>query len=152
MGYLTAATGIGALAASLLLGHLGHSVRPARMMLVFGAVWHCLILLLGQTESMLMGLTVLAMIGAASILCLLPLSVLLLRGVHPDLLGRIMGIRMQAVYGLPIGLLVSGPLIDSVGFSWAATLYGGVGLILTVMIGRHWFPHLWPASVISNHG
>jgi MFS family permease len=152
LGYLTAATGIGALAASLLLGHLGHSVRPARMMLIFGALWHCLIILLGQSENVLIGLVVLAMIGAASILCLLPLSVLLLRGVHPDLLGRIMGIRMQAVYGLPIGLLVSGPLIDSVGFSWAATLYGGVGLILTVMIGRHWFPHLWPASVVSNQG
>ncbi|MBW6424891.1 MFS transporter [Rhizobium sp. XQZ8] len=152
LGYLTAATGVGALAASLLLGHLGHSVRPARMMLIFGAVWHCLVLLLGQTESMLIGLVVLAMIGAASILCLLPLSVLLLRGVHPDLLGRIMGIRMQAVYGLPIGLLVSGPLIDSVGFSWAATLYGGLGLILTGMIGGHWFPHLWPASVVSNQG
>jgi predicted MFS family arabinose efflux permease len=152
LGYLTAATGIGALAASLLLGHLGHSVRPARMMLIFGAVWHCLILLLGQTESMLIGLTVLGMIGAASILCLLPLSVLLLRGVQPDLLGRIMGIRMQAVYGLPIGLLMSGPLIDSVGFSWTATLYGGVGLVLTVMIGHHWFAHLWPATVGSNQG
>nr|WP_105431822.1 MFS transporter [Neorhizobium tomejilense] len=152
LGYMTAATGVGALAASLLLGHLGRSVRPARMMLIFGSLWHCLIILLGQTENLLPGLAVLAMIGAASILCLLPLSVLLLRGVHPDILGPIMGIRMQAVYGLPVGLLISGPLIESFGFASTAVLYGTAGLLLTVIIGKHWFRDLWPSQALSNQG
>jgi len=152
LGYLTAATGVGAIAGSLLLSRMGRSVRPARMMLIFSVTWHGLLLLLAHSTGMFAGLALLTLIGASSMLCLLPLSVLLLSGVHPDLLGRIMGIRMQAVYGLPIGLLISGPLIDGFGFATVAMLYGAIGIVCTLLIIWRWYPHLWPAGVASNQG
>ena len=152
LGYLTAATGVGAIAGSLLLSRMGRSVQPARMMLVFSVMWHGLLILLAHTTGMFSGFVLLTLVGASSMLCLLPLSVLLLSGVHPDLLGRIMGIRMQAVYGLPIGLLVSGPLIEGLGFSAVAMLDGAIGIVCTSLIAWQWYPHLWPASAESNRG
>jgi MFS family permease len=150
LGYITAATGLGAIAGSLLLSRMGRSVRPARMMLIFSIVWHGLVILLASSTGIFTGLIVLTLIGASSMLCLLPLSVLLLSGVHPNLLGRLMGIRMQAVYGLPIGLLVSGPLIEGLGFPVVATLYSGTGIACTLVIIWYWYPHLWPRGVASN--
>lgn len=143
LGYLVAATGIGAMIGSLVLSYFGNAIRPTRTMLVFSIVWHLLIVILGQTSEVWIGMIVLTLIGASSMLCLLPLSVLLLRGVQPELLGRIMGIRMQAVYGLPIGLLVSGPLITHFGFPTVAAAYGTLGAIFTLLIIRHWHQYMW---------
>lgn len=36
--------------------------------------------------------------------------------------------RTLAVYGLPIWLLASGPLIDGVGFAATAAIYGAAGM------------------------
>jgi Bacterial protein of unknown function (DUF894). len=150
LGYLVAATGIGAMAGSLVLSYLGQLIPPARTMLIFSVVWHVLIVVLGQTTSVWVGFFVLMLIGAASMLCLLPLAVLLLQGVKPELLGRIIGIRMQAVYGLPIGLLVSGPLIGNFGFSIVAATYGTIGGLCTLLILWRWYGHMWPISAGSN--
>ena len=61
-----------------------------------------------------------------------------------------MGMRTQAVYGLPIGLLLAGPLIERVGFPTAATLYGLAGLICTLLIVWRWRSHLWPTTAAGN--
>ena len=49
-----------------------------------------------------------------------------------------MGVRMLAIYGLPVGMLASGVLIASIGFSGTILLYCGVGAIVTVGIGWRW--------------
>ncbi len=150
LGYLAAANGVGAIVASLLLSWLGASVRPARMMLVFGLAWHALIIAFGQAGGMRGGTVLLVLIGLSSGLSLLPMSVLLLRGAPPALRGRIMGLRTLAVYGLPIGLLLSGPLIRQAGFGATATLYGAIGLCCTLLILLRWRMHLWPPGAAGN--
>lgn len=150
LGYLAASAGIGAIVASLTLSRFAGTVRPARVMVVFAVTWNVLVIAFGHSSSMPAGLVLLALIGMCSGLCMLPMAVLLLRGAPAALRGRIMGMRMQAVYGLPIGLLLAGPLIERVGFSAAVTLFGVAGLLCTLLIVWHWRSHLWLPSAAGN--
>ena len=150
LGYLAASAGIGAIVASLSLSRMAGTVRPARMMVSFAVIWHLLVIAFGHNASMSIGLVLLALIGMCSGLCMLPMALLLLRGAPAALRGRIMGMRTQAVYGLPLGLLVAGPLIERTGFAAAATVYGTCGLACTLLIVWRWRSHLWLSSAASN--
>ncbi|MBY0339243.1 MAG: MFS transporter [Acetobacteraceae bacterium] len=152
LGLMMATVGVGSILASLLLSRMGPTVRPARMMLGFSVAWHALLIVFGQTGGLAPGLPLLLAIGAAQILCTLPMSVLLLRGAPPELRGRVMGIRTLAVYGLPVGLLCAAPLIERFGFAATATLYGGTGIALTLLVLLRWRRHLWPQNVPGNRG
>ncbi|MGH7300115.1 MAG: hypothetical protein ACREJE_06880, partial [Candidatus Rokuibacteriota bacterium] len=56
---------------------------------------------------------------------------------------RVMGVRMLAVYGLPLGLLASGALIERVGYPLTITGLALAGLLVTVMIGVKWRAAMW---------
>ncbi|MFO1312812.1 MAG: MFS transporter [Burkholderiales bacterium] len=150
LGYLAASAGMGGVVASLLVSRIAGTVPPARMMIAFGVAWHVLVIAFGFSTSMGVGLVLLALIGMSSAMCMLPLALLMLRGAPPALRGRIMGIRTQAVYGLTLGLLAVGPLIDRLGFRAAATVYGLVGLGCIGLIVWRWHSHLWPSSAAGN--
>lgn len=152
LGYLIAAVAGGGIVASLIISRMGRAARPARMMLVFSIVWHGLVMLFGQVDSLPGGLLLLPLIGIAQMLCLLPMSVLLLRGAPAALRGRIMGMRTLAVYGLPLGLLCSGPLIDHWGFPATTAAYGTIGILATLLVLGIWRSHLWPKHAPGNTG
>jgi hypothetical protein len=76
--------------------------------------------------------------------------VMLLRSADPRLRGRVMGVRMLSVYGLPVGLITAGPLIEHVGFAATGTAYAVIGIACTLLIGRHWRSHLWPREAPAN--
>ncbi len=78
------------------------------------------------------------------------LAVMLLRTTSAAFRGRVMGVRMLAIYSLPIGLPVAGALIDLVGFHSTATLYACVGLMCTLIIAFNWRSELWPAEAPAN--
>jgi hypothetical protein len=61
-----------------------------------------------------------------------------------------MGLRMLAVYGLPLGLLLAGGMIAWLGFALAATLLAGFGLVLTFAIALGWRAALLPAAAPAN--
>jgi hypothetical protein len=67
----------------------------------------------------------------------------MLRSADPLMRGRVMGMRILAVYGLPIGLLAAGPLIEFFGFAATGTLYASFGLAATAAIGLYWRAQLW---------
>ena len=71
------------------------------------------------------------------------MSVTLLIATLPEIRGRVMGVRMLAVFGLPIGLVVAGALVEEVGFPIQATLYAGLGLLMTAAIVYRWRDALW---------
>jgi predicted MFS family arabinose efflux permease len=150
LGYMVATTALGCVAASILLGRLEGRLLPARSMLVFCIVWQVLTIALGMTQSLGIGLVVLAMTGLAQGLCMVPMTVIQLRNAPAHLRGRIAGLRTLAVYGLPLGLWLSGPLIERTGFTVATLVYGGVGLVATLAMLILWRAHLWPADAASN--
>jgi len=62
---------------------------------------------------------------------MVPMAVMLLHGAGGRLRGRVMGVRMLAIYGVPIGLLAAGSLIGRFGFAATASAYCVAGLLLT---------------------
>ncbi len=61
-------------------------------------------------------------------------AVILTRTASVHLRGRVMGVRMMIIYGLPLGLLAAGSLIDLIGYSATGTLYAASGFIVMTAI------------------
>jgi len=150
LGYLVASFAGGALLGSVFLSRIGHAIHPARVMMVFCAVWYAIVLAFAQMRSSTSGIPVLVLAGLAQSLCMVPMSALLLRTTGAEFRGCVMGIRMLMIYGVPIGLLTSGPLIRQLGYHATATLYCVVGLAFTALIAVRWRDSLWRLDALSN--
>ena len=66
--------------------------------------------------------------GFCQSLSMISVSVILMRISSERFHGRVMGVRMMVIYGLPFGLLAAGSLIDEIGFAATGTLYAAAGL------------------------
>jgi len=152
LGYLAAAFASGALVGSLMVSASRLALAAGRVMLVSASVWFVAILLFGQTQHLATGLGLLFAVGLAQSFCMTPLAAVMLRSASAEMRGRVMGIRMLAVWGLPAGLLVAGPLIAHIGYAATTVLYGGLGLLLTIAVGWHWRRALWERSAPANSG
>ncbi|MGE0256260.1 MAG: MFS transporter [Alphaproteobacteria bacterium] len=150
LGYLFAAFASGALLGSLALSRIGSNILAGRMTIAFAAVWCALALVFAQLESFTAGLVFLALAGLAQTLSLVPMTVMLIRTSEPRYRSRIMGLRMLAVYGLQVGVLLSGWFIEALGFAGAGALYAGSGLLVTGLIAWHWRKALWPREAPGN--
>jgi predicted MFS family arabinose efflux permease len=149
LGYLIASFAFGSLLGSVLISIIGRVVRPARMMIIFAIAWYAMLLVFVHARDPTSGSLTLISAGLAQSLSLVPMSALLLHGAGAYR-GRVMGMRMLAIYGLPIGLLAAGALIDRIGFVPTATLYCLVGIMLTVLIALRWRAALWPLHAQAN--
>lgn len=150
LGYLAGAFWSGALAGSLLVGWSRFQLRAARAMLWAGAAWFAATLVFGQTTSLAVGLPLLFATGFVQSFCLTPLAAVMLRSSDEAMRGRVMGVRMLAIWGLPLGLLAAGPLIAQIGYSATTLLYTGLGLAATLAIGWRWREALWRRSAAAN--
>jgi predicted MFS family arabinose efflux permease len=150
LSYLVASFALGALVGSIALTTHGGAIRPARIMLVFGLAWYTALLLFAQAETLISGIALMILAGFLQSLCMLPMSVMLLRVTDAPFRGRVMGVRMLAVYGLPLGLLAAGPVIGLLGFAGAATAYCLIGLLFTALIALRWRAHLWRLDAPAN--
>src|SRR5262245_13829445 len=150
LGYLAGAFWSGALAGSLLVGSSRFALRPARAMLWSGALWFAALLAFGQTQTLAVGLPLLFATGFVQSFCLTPLAAIMLRSSEEAMRGRVMGVRMLAIWGLPLGLLAAGPVIAWLGYSATTLLYAGVGLAATLAIGYRWRHALWHRSSSAN--
>ena len=157
--YHAGQTGLGVLAASFAAGCLGGSIfiianrRPlhlARTMLVGTLVWFFLILVFVNLRSITTGAIALAFAGFAQTMCMVPLAAIMLRSSAEDIRGRVMSMRMLAVGGLPLGLLLAGPLIGRIGFAATGSLCALLGLALTVWIAVRWRDFLWRIDAPAN--
>jgi predicted MFS family arabinose efflux permease len=150
LGYMVAGAAFGALVGSILLSRFGHAVRPARTMIVFCAVWYAALLAYSHTTHPAVGVPILIMAGIAQSLGMVTMGTLLLRTSDPKYRGRMMGIRMLAVYGNMPGLLLAGPLIASFGYPLTATLYCVLGLLFTLFVAVRWSHYLWRKNAPAN--
>jgi MFS family permease len=150
LGYLAAAFWLGALIGSLAVSTRGVVVRAARTMLWSAGLWFAAILVFGQTANLPLGLGLLFFAGIMQSFCLTPLAAIMLRGADDSMRGRVMGLRMLAIWGLPLGLVAAGPLIVHLGYSATVLLYCGLGLAATLAIGYWWRAALWHRSAVAN--
>ena len=90
---------------------------------------------------------ILVAVGFFHSLVMVSFSGVLLRAVSARFRGRVMGIRMLAVYGLPVGLLASSGMVVWVGYAATVTLYVIVGVVFSVLIGYRWRRSFWMARL-----
>ncbi len=150
LGSLVASFAVGALLGSVMVSLTARWLRPGRMMIGFALVWYTMLLVFGFMHDAMMGRVMLVLAGCAQSLSLVPLAVLLLRASAERMRGLVMGVRMLAIYGLPVGLLLSGTLIERIGFTATATLYSISGLLLTLAIAVYWRAAIWPDGAAGN--
>jgi MFS family permease len=150
LGYLAASFAFGGLVGSLLLTRSGHAIRSGRWMVLSTAAWYAALALFAFAGSMGWGLVWLLIAGCAQSFCLVPMSAVLLQHAEERYRGRVLGIRQFAVYGLPLGLLLAGPLIELLGFAAMAAIYCAAGGALTLFIALRWRRELWHAAAPVN--
>jgi MFS family permease len=150
LGYLTASVAAGAFVGSIGMTRSGIKTELARIMIVAAVIWHILVFVFAQTVTLSAGIAMLILCGFFQSLTMVPHTVILLSASSPRYRGRIMGVRMLAIYSLPIGLLVAGGLIDWMGFRATASLYAVVGLAFTILIALKWRASLWHARTLPK--
>jgi hypothetical protein len=150
LGSLVASFAFGALAGSVAISFAGRSIRPGRMMLIYTVLWYGMLLAFVHVPGINGGRISLILAGFAQSLCMVPMAVMLLHSAGAKFRGRVMGVRMLAIYGLPLGLLAAGGLIEHFGFKATASGYCIVGLLLTAAIGLRWRTALWPLDAAAN--
>jgi len=150
LGWLIACFAGGALAGSITISTHGGRIRPARTMLACAVAWFVLNLGFSWIESPGLGQLVLFVAGFVQSFCMIPMAVLLLRVADPAFRGRVMGVRMLVVYGMGIGLLLAGPMVEHMGFSLTGSTFSVVGIVFTVLIGVAWRRHLWSIHAEAN--
>lgn len=138
LALMVAVFAVGALVGSLLMASVVNSRRPERFMMITMVIWYVLLILFAQTDSNALGLPLLALIGASISFCMISMSVVLMTFTKFEMRGRVMGIRMLAVYGLPMGLVIGGWLIEQYGVPATITGYAIVGLIALVFAVLKW--------------
>ena len=150
LGWLIAIYASGALVGSIALSAGGARIRAARTMITFALVWFALNLVFSWVRDPAIGRPLLFAIGFAQSFCMVPMAVILLRTADPAFRGRVMGVRMLAVYGLPLGLLISGPVVEHLGFSATGSLFSLVGIVAAAAIVFRWRDQLWSKKAPAN--
>lgn len=149
LGYLSASFAIGSLIASILMS-MTRGVPVARLMIVGTAMWYCMLLAFAQVHTVPLAMAFLLLAGFAQSLSMISVLVLILRTASEHFRGRVMGVRMLAIYSLPLGLLAAGNLIERIGFVATATLFAIVGLLLIGAIALRWRADLWHIDAPAN--
>jgi len=160
------ATGLGWLAASFALGSLLGSIatvatggprRLARSVLVYTAIWYAILFGFGHLRSVGPGLVALLVAGFVQSIAMIAMTANLLNASDERFRARVMGVRTLAIYGMPLGLMASGVLIERLGYPTTISVFAAVGLVFTLLIGLRWRASLWqrrrrPATTLAQRG
>jgi hypothetical protein len=149
LGYLSASFAVGSLVGSIALSLIG-GIRVARLMIGATVMWYGTLLIFAQLQTVPAAMACLMLAGFSQSLAMISIAVILMRTASEHFRGRVMGVRMMVIYGLPLGLLAAGSLIDGIGFAATGTLYAAAGLMLMMTIVLHWRADLWHLHAPAN--
>ncbi len=143
LGHLVAGYALGALLGSIVMILLPGGRNAGRIMVLGVLSWYLAMAVFAFTETKWPGFAVLLAVGILQSLAMIAMSVTLLRVTPEEFRGRIMGVRMLAVYGLPLGLLLAGGLVDWSGLAATIWLYSFLGIVCTIYIAWRWRAVIW---------
>ncbi|WFU43702.1 MFS transporter [Bradyrhizobium sp. CB82] len=149
LGYLSASFAVGSLIGSITLSLVG-GLRIARLLIGATLAWYAMLLVFVGLRTMPVAMACLVLAGIAQSMSMIAAAVILMRAASAHLRGRVMGVRMMVIYGLPLGLLAAGSLIDRIGYSATGSLYAISGFIAMMAIAVRWRDDLWPAHAPAN--
>jgi predicted MFS family arabinose efflux permease len=149
LGYLSASFAVGSLIGSIALSLIG-GIRVARLMIGATVAWYAVLLVFSQMQTVPAAIACLVLAGFSQSLTMISIAVILMRTASEHFRGRVMGVRMMVIYGLPLGLLTAGSLIEGIGFAATGTLYAAAGLALMLAVVLHWRADLWHVHAPAN--
>ncbi len=150
LGWLVASYASGALVGSLGMSALGSRLPPGRTTVVACVAWYLCLLGLALPIGAEVAMAIYVLAGLVQSVGMISLFIILLRTSDERLRGRVMGVRMLAIYTLPLGLLAAGPLIAVAGFQALVVIYVGVGLAALAAITWVWRDELLPRGARAN--
>jgi MFS family permease len=150
LGWLVAGFALGGLAGSLVTVLTRGLARPERATIVCTAIWYALLLGFGHAPTLSVGWIALFAAGFVQNLAMISMTTTLLAAAGEGFRGRIMGVRMLAVYGYPLGLPALGFLIERIGYSTTIGLATGIGLVFTFLIALRWRESVWETTVVAS--
>ena len=146
LGQMVASFSVGALIGAFGLAVAGRYKYTARLMVIMVVLWYVALLVFSLVPSKLGGLPVLLLTGVAHSVGMTSMAAFLLTVTTVQFRGRVLGIRFLAVYGLPIGLMVAGVLINWIGYVGMVWIYCWVGIAITAFIAHRWRDAIWRGS------
>jgi MFS family permease len=150
LGYMVAGAASGALVASVLMSRHAAAFCPARLTIGASLAWYAFLLVFANVPYHAAGIAILFFAGVAQSIGQVPMAAVLLRTSDEHYRGRVMGIRMLAIYGNVPGLLIAGQVIPRLGYPLTASLYCLVGIVFTVLIAVRWRRFLWQRDAPAN--
>ena len=150
LGWLVASFACGALIGSLALSTWGRRLPAARMMLAASMAWYACLGGFVLSTDLWVAMATLVLAGISQSLSMVTLSIILLRTTEERFRGRIMGVRMLAIYTLPLGLMGAGALIPLIGYRPTGGLFVLAGLALTLAIAALWHTELVARGALAN--
>jgi predicted MFS family arabinose efflux permease len=138
LGHLVASFGFGALIGSLVIASAGARTHTPKFMLTNVLLWYVMLAVFAAMETKTSGLISLFVMGIVHTMGMVSMSVILIGQLEKHMRGRVIGVRILAIYGVPIGLLGTGYLIDIIGFQYTTDLYVAIGVLFTSLIWFKW--------------
>ena len=143
LGWLAASFSLGALAGSITMVVRGGRRGAVRSLLVATALWYVLLLAFAWAPTMGWGLAALLIGGFFQSVTMIAMSATLLEASGARFRARVMGVRQLVVYGMTLGLLGSGAVIEHVGYRVTISTWCAVGLLCTFFIALRWRASVW---------
>ena len=143
LGWLAASFSLGALIGSITMVLTGGPRRPARATVVTVTLWYALLLGFAHLSVLPVGMLTLFAAGFVQSIAMISMTATLLAASAAAFRARVMGVRTLVVYGLSIGLMVSGLLIERVGYGLTVSVQSALGLLCTLLIVMRWRGALW---------
>jgi MFS family permease len=109
-----------------------------RRMMIGIVLWHASMLAFAVMGLWLAALATLVVYGTTQSVAMISMSTSLLHASPAEYRGRVMGVRSLAVYGLPMGLLISGVMAEWLGIRTALAINSVVGLGGTAIAAFVW--------------
>lgn len=125
LGMLMSATGIGALAAALVLARLGDFKHKGKLLILSSIIFSISLVLFSLSKVYLFSLVTLILIGWGSVTAIAIINTLLQTIVSDEFRGRVMSVFMFTFAGImPFGNLLAGTLSQALGVSLTVLISG----------------------------
>jgi MFS family permease len=134
LGILVAAPGAGSLISSLVMASMGDFRGKGKMLLISGIILGAALVLFSNTQVFILVLLFLAVVGAASNICMVTNRTLLQMNCEPSYLGRVMSAYMM-MFGLTqLGTIPVGAFADTFGVPLVITVLGALLVLAFALI------------------
>ncbi|HLF05220.1 MAG TPA: MFS transporter, partial [Dehalococcoidia bacterium] len=130
LGMLMSAFGVGALAGSIGLALVRNLRYAGRLMVGAVVIWHASMVAFAASTSIPVSLGILVLTGMFFSATQVLMLTVLLRTAPGDYRGRVMGLRVLAIYSHTFGSMSSGGMAGAWGAPWAAKINAIVGIAL----------------------